>query len=78
MPPMRVEPFSTIDALFKSVGWSRKGAYVYVSPDGISTFSVDIDPDNDHHTMVVEFFIDDLRYKGLHDLADEFYMRMNQ
>ena len=76
MAPMRSESFSKIDALFTDAGWTRESTNIYLSPDRITSFPVDVDPDYD--TVVFEFFLGNLRKRGLDELADRFYKRINE
>ena len=58
MPPMRVERLSRIEALLRSKGWMREVRFVYISPDGVDTISIDVDEDEDLQMVVVEFILD--------------------
>ena len=76
MAPMRSESLSKIDALFTDAGWTRESTNIYLSPDRITSFPIDVDPD--YNTVVLEFFLETLRDRGLDDLADRFYKRINE
>ena len=75
MAPMRSESVSKIHSLFTDAGWTRETPSIYLSPDRITSFPVDIDPD--YCTVVFEFFLECLRERGLGDLADRFHERIN-
>lgn len=70
MPPMRVEPIATIRTLLEGAGWSRQGKYVYLSPDGITTFPVYMHLGEEYETVSIPILLNDLRERGLDDLAD--------
>ena len=57
----------------------REVRFVYISPDGVDTISIDVDEDGDqdHQMVVVEFILDDLRQRGLDNLANYLHRNIN-
>ena len=64
---MRVESIQMFRDILREDGWTRRGKYTYVSPDGQNSISVGQYDMND--TFVVEFMIEDLIAAGATDLA---------
>ena len=74
MPPMRVEPATTVYDLLRAEQWTLEGRYTYVGPNGDISISVAVDDMND--TVIVDFLVNDWVAAGAVDLARKFRERV--